>query len=156
MSLNEARQSCRKNTTAAKMPLFQRDFPGECDPILHLLSQNHFPISGGGQHLRWGPPGPRQTPHTGRKVQGLPLGPQGLSSPGPQSRRQLMAGHCGVPEENRGACLFFFFFLSWIMSEILEFQGQKGVLKPHTQPRTHGFWRNINNAIKQCENDVSQ
>lgn len=155
MSLNEARQSCRKNTTAAKMPLFQRDFPGECDPILHLLSQNHFPISGGGQHLRWGPPGPRQTPHTGRKVQGLPLGPQGLSSPGPQSRRQLMAGHCGVPEENRGACLFFF-FLSWIMSEILEFQGQKGVLKPHTQPRTHGFWRNINNAIKQCENDVSQ
>lgn len=37
MSLNEARQSCRKNTTSAKKPLFQHDFPGGRSHILVRL-----------------------------------------------------------------------------------------------------------------------
>lgn len=44
MSLNEARQSRRKNTTAAKKPLLQHDFPGGHSYILVRLSQNRFPI----------------------------------------------------------------------------------------------------------------
>lgn len=44
MSLNEARQSRRKNTTTAKKPLLQHDFPGGRSYILVRLSQNCFPI----------------------------------------------------------------------------------------------------------------
>lgn len=44
-------------------------------------------------------------------------------------------------------CLFF--FLSWIISEILEFQSQKGVLKAQTQLSIHSPCSNISDSVNQ-------
>lgn len=58
MNLNEARQSYRKNTTRAKKPLLQHDFPGGHSHILVLLSQNHSPPGSADQHGKAPRPGP--------------------------------------------------------------------------------------------------
>lgn len=83
MSLNEGRQSRRKNTTAAKKPLLQHDFPGGRSHILVRLSQNHFPI------ICWG----------GSKQGGTPLGlqTQFRKAHQPRSKRPPGAQHgsCG-------------------------------------------------------------
>ena len=78
MSFNEGRQSRRKNTTAAKKPLLQHDFPGGRSHILVRLSQNHFPIIcwGGSEQ---GAPHWACRPSSGRPTNLVPRDPQGPS-----------------------------------------------------------------------------
>lgn len=119
-----------ENTAPAKRPLFQHDFPGGHSHILHAAFTEPLAPSamGGGQRRA----------HSGAAAD--------TTSPRP--------GHCAVPKENRATRLHFF-FLDWVISEILEFQSQKEVLKPQTQLSTHCPCRNANeptNPFQNCMN----
>lgn len=46
--------------------------------------------------------------------------------------------------KRKGESPDFFFFLNWVISEILEFQSQKEVLKPRTQLSTQRPGRKVN------------
>ena len=111
MSLNEARQSCRKNTTSAKKPLFQHDFPGGRSHILVRLSQNRFPASRGG---RW-----RAGGHTHPGLPTWPTGPGPRAPKGPSIQQLQVPPLCGMranavllKRTEELACFFlpFFFF----------------------------------------------
>lgn len=144
MSLNEGRQSRAENTTAAKKPLLQHDFPGG---RVTSLCGFHRTIS---HHLlgrqRAGAPHWACRPSSGKVHQPCSKRPQG---PARQLRMLSLScvaeGLCGVPRWNRGACLLF--FLSRIIFEISDFQSQKGGLKFQIQLSTHSSCSNVNNPI---------
>lgn len=112
MSLNEARQPHRKNTSPAKKPFFRHDFPGWRSHVLRVAFTEPFPQSGGGR-----------TP-------GLQTRPAAVQSPsGSWARRPHQPQKPpGLPCQvflERQECARVSSFLSWVTPDTLEFQSQR-------------------------------